>query len=141
MKLNYLALLLAGCLLLFLSCQKDSEKDSKDHTIVNDSWVTIISPRITSTTPEAANVSLLIAYASSTGNLLKVRAKVFPKNDRNNLVYNVKEELGDDAHFSISSILNLSNFPLGTVFTIIGESDQNKSGTVVAKDSSDFTIR
>jgi hypothetical protein len=140
MKLNYSAFLLTSCFLLFLSCQKDGENNSKDDIIVNDSWAAIISPGSTSTTAPAANVGLLIVYSTSAGKLVQVRAKVFPKSNRDNVVFDFNKKV-NDVSYTLSQSINLSNFPLGTVFTIIAETDHNKSGTEVAKDSVDFSIR
>jgi len=132
MKLIFPLVLLICSLLLFSSCQKDNSTE-------NDSWAQIINPGFPSSNVAADNVSLLVVYSLNTGKLFEVRAKIFPKNNRGNLVYNFQEKT-DEEKYTLSENINLSSFPSGTEFTMIAESDQNKEGTLVAKDSVDFII-
>jgi len=133
MKLKTPLVLLILSFLVFSSCQKDNSTE-------NDSWVNIINPGFPSSNVPAGDVSLLVVYSLNTGRLFEVRAKIFPRNNRGNLVYNFKQKT-DESKYTISERIDLSSFPLGTEFTMIAESDQNKKGTLVAKDSVNFVIR
>jgi len=132
MKLKSPFVVLIFSFLVFSSCQKDNSTE-------NDSWVQIINPGFPSTNVQANNVRLLVVYSLNTGRLFEVRAKIFPRNNRSNIVYNLKQKT-DDSKYTISEVLDLSSFPSGTQFTMIAESDQNKKGTLVAKDSVNFIV-